>query len=90
MAGTLFIGLMSGTSLDGVDATLVEFNSNQAPKVIATHFLAYPAELRDQILALQHPTYNELEVTSLVANQLAQLYADAVTRITRKSKNSSQ
>ncbi len=88
MAGSLFIGLMSGTSLDGVDVALVRFNSQidaaSGAKLLHTHFLAYPSELRKQILALQHPTYNELEVTSLVANQLATLYAEAVNTLLAK------
>ncbi|MGB2832219.1 MAG: anhydro-N-acetylmuramic acid kinase [Methylotenera sp.] len=89
MAGELFIGLMSGTSLDGVDVALVEFDDtpginfedNQQPRVVKTHFLAYPHDLRSQILALQHPTENELEVTALVGNRLAQLYAEAVNQL---------
>jgi anhydro-N-acetylmuramic acid kinase len=78
MAVELFIGLMSGTSLDGVDAALVEFKANQPLHVLHTHFLSYPASLRAEILALQHPTENELETTALLANTLARLYADAV------------
>ncbi|MGB4811563.1 MAG: anhydro-N-acetylmuramic acid kinase [Methylophilaceae bacterium] len=80
-AGELYIGLMSGTSLDGVDAVLVEFKQSHIPKVIATHFVSYPTNLREQILALQHPTINELEITCKMGNQLAQLYAKAINEL---------
>lgn len=91
MAGKLFIGLMSGTSLDGVDVALVEFNDSgfngnglnhkEHPHVLHTHFLAYPQSLRSQLLTLQHPTDNELETTAILANTLARLYATAVTQM---------
>lgn len=81
MASELFIGLMSGTSLDGVDAALVTFNHAQQPQLLKTHFAAYPADLRTQILALQHPTANELEATAQMGNILAHLYADAVNAL---------
>ena len=81
MAGELFIGLMSGTSLDGVDVALVEFDEARQVHVLQTHFLAYPSALRAQILALQHPTDNELETTALLGNTLARLYADAVNQL---------
>ncbi len=89
MHNVLFIGLMSGTSLDGVDVALVEFNNNDSVasgqiRLLDTHFLAYPASLRAQILALQHPTANELETTALMGNALAKLYAEAVNQLLAK------
>lgn len=86
MAKALFIGLMSGTSLDGVDAVLVEFDAKHHTNtlqahVVHTHFLPYSAKLRTAILALQHPADNELEATALIGNQLASLYAQAVNAL---------
>lgn len=80
----LFIGLMSGTSLDGVDAALVAFNSD-SPQVIATHFSPYPQAVRASVLALQYPANNELETSALLANTLAKLYAEAVHGLLAKA-----
>lgn len=73
----LFIGLMSGTSLDGVDAVLVSHQAQQFTQ-LGQHFTPYPTELRQQLLALHTPAVNELHTAALVANQLSGLYADAV------------
>ncbi|OIQ96927.1 anhydro-N-acetylmuramic acid kinase [mine drainage metagenome] len=86
MTEDLFIGLMSGTSLDGIDVALVDFNNDgsdptQQKPALQTFFLPYPPSLRTQILALQHPTTNELEITELISNQIAQLYAEAVNQL---------
>ncbi len=88
-AGELFIGLMSGTSLDGIDVALVKFDQTaQLPHVLHTHFLAYPSALRTAILALQHPTENELEATELISNSLSRLYAEAVNQLLMDTKTS--
>lgn len=50
-AGEFFIGLMSGTSMDGVDAALVEFGSHSC-KVRASTATPYPDALRTQLLQL--------------------------------------
>lgn len=69
---------MSGTSLDGVDAALVEFCDAQ-PILRATYFCSYGAELREQLLALHYPGHNELDRASVLSNRLSHLYAEAVT-----------
>lgn len=77
---------MSGTSLDGVDVALTRINVTDAITgnsfaLLHTHFVAFPAMLREQLLTLHHPSDNELETTALVANELAQLYATAVNEL---------
>jgi anhydro-N-acetylmuramic acid kinase len=83
MQRELFIGIMSGTSLDGVDVALTAFDSHGC-KLMATQFLAYPAAIKSALLTLHFPSENELEQSQLMANQLAKLYAQAVNMLLEK------
>lgn len=47
----LYIGMISGTSVDGIDCALVDFSANY-PKLLAAHCEPYPAALRRDILRL--------------------------------------
>ncbi len=76
----LFIGIMSGTSLDGVDVALVRFD-NDTCHLENMHFAPYPAALKFELLALHSPSANELEATVLMGNRLAEVYADAVNNL---------
>ena len=73
----LYIGLMSGTSMDGIDAVLSDFSGGR-PAVLADFALPYPAGLREELLALQTPGDNELDRAARLGNMLADLYAAAV------------
>jgi anhydro-N-acetylmuramic acid kinase len=84
MTSQLYIGIMSGTSLDGVDATLCDF-SGEYCKVLGTHFLPYPAEIKSELITLHFPSQNELENTAIMANKLAKLYALATNDLLRIS-----
>ena len=54
----LYIGLMSGTSLDGVDGVLVQWNAAQQIQVVGYASQAFPAALRQELLALNTPQGN--------------------------------
>ncbi|MVW78339.1 anhydro-N-acetylmuramic acid kinase [Bordetella sp. 02P26C-1] len=80
-AGRLYIGLMSGTSLDGADGVLVRLGdpgTSQSPEVLATAALAMPASLRDELYALNRPGDDELHRAALASQELAKLYARTV------------
>lgn len=79
-AAPLFVGLMSGTSLDGVDAVLVDLTDN-LPRTLATIWLPYSPDLRRQALQLQAPGNDEIGAAALLSNQLATCYAQAVRKL---------
>ena len=77
---------MSGTSLDGIDAALVDFTAapntpasrSLTPQTLATHYVPFETSLRAKLLALQAADINEIERGALAANQLTRAYAAAV------------
>lgn len=76
----LFIGLMSGTSLDGVDGVLADFNTS--PLSVRAHAsAALTPTLKAELLALNQPGHNELHRAALAANALMRVYADVVKQL---------
>ncbi|WP_137924136.1 anhydro-N-acetylmuramic acid kinase [Cupriavidus sp. 2SB] len=85
-----FIGLMSGTSMDGADGVLVDFTAAQ-PMVLAAAHLPFPDSLREAFAALQQPGEDEIHREAMAANGLARVYAACVEALLRESDiNASQ
>lgn len=75
---------MSGTSLDGVDAALVEFNGDQM-RLVETCYRPMDGELRQELMQLQQPGDNELARAAIAGNALSALYAAAVEELLGKA-----
>ncbi|WP_181456263.1 anhydro-N-acetylmuramic acid kinase, partial [Burkholderia multivorans] len=69
-ADGIYFGLMSGTSMDGVDGVAVRFAAGNAPVVLAQACVGFAQSLRDALFALQQPGDNEIERESLAANAI--------------------
>ena len=76
----LYIGLMSGTSMDGVDGVLFDFSTAQ-PKVLQYACAPLPPPLRTELGALNLAGDNELHRAALAANALVRVYADMVVQL---------
>jgi anhydro-N-acetylmuramic acid kinase len=78
---SLYIGLMSGTSLDGIDAVLAKIETSGEACLLGSLSAAFSPELRKALLDLQTPGPNEIHRENQAANALAIAYADTVKHL---------
>lgn len=78
----LYVGLMSGTSLDGVDGVLADVTASDV-RVQAHAHRPFDPDLRAELLALNRSGVDELHRAALAANAVADAYADVVAALLR-------
>ncbi len=89
---TSCIGLMSGTSLDGVDGVLVQWggDSGSTMRIVCHSHEPLAPELRQELLALQQPGNNEWHRAALAGNGVARAYAAVVLKLLSQGHTRSQ
>jgi len=85
---SVFLGLMSGTSLDGIDGVAVSWPDDSAPAMQLRGHVHHPfdAPLRERLLSLHEPRSDELEAAAAAALSVAHAYADVVDELLARSR----
>mgnify|MGYP001950690443 CR=1 FL=1 len=73
----IYLGLMSGTSCDGIDVAVVEISGEEV-NCLATNFQAYPKDIKNDLLSIIAGRSVTARQLSQLDCQLARLYAEAV------------
>lgn len=75
----LYLGVMSGTSLDGLDIALIE--QREQLRLLATHYIPMPKDLRQQLLDLCASGPDEIARAALAENHWATLAAEGIKHL---------
>ena len=78
-----YIGLMSGTSLDGVDGVIVD---GKAQKVIGQNYLPYSEQLKDSLRQLTQSGQTSLKNLAEIDIQVAEVFADTALLLLSNAK----
>jgi anhydro-N-acetylmuramic acid kinase len=85
MPSSYFIGLMSGTSLDGVDGVLAQIDDAGLLHVLAHDFAPFDHTFRSDLLSLNQSGTDELHRSALAGNAIARHYAEVVGALLQKT-----
>jgi anhydro-N-acetylmuramic acid kinase len=84
-ASALYLGLISGTSADSIDAVLVRF-SDSGPQLLASHAHPWPPILRDRMLALaQGEDALDVDAFGRLDVEIGHCFADAALQLLEQS-----
>jgi anhydro-N-acetylmuramic acid kinase len=80
-----YVGLMSGTSCDGVDAVVADFANDRVQTLGHVH-VPFSSSLREQLQSLTQSGNDEIERLGDVSVALARVYAEATLALLAKTK----
>lgn len=84
----LFIGLMSGTSMDGIDAALVEID-DESINLLASHSQAIPDQLKEKLQLLSIDSeLASIDMLGETDSQLGDVFSEAVSSLLAKTEYS--
>lgn len=87
MADPLYVGLMSGTSVDAIDCALARCGGSGV-QLLATHQHAIGEQTRKRIAAISHPGDDEIERMGVLDRELGELFADATLELLSRTDTS--
>jgi len=86
-----YIGLMSGTSLDGVDGVLVQMGEhedepgNEEIEQLAASYFPFSSDIRASLFALQFSGFDEIHRVAQASNQIVLVYAECVLHLLKSA-----
>ena len=80
-----YIGVMSGTSLDGIDVVIAEFDKSHLPHIEAAETYPFTSELRYQLQQLITNGYCELQQLGQLDIQTGHQYAEHINNLLRQT-----
>ena len=81
----LYIGLMSGTSLDAIDAVLIDFSTDQTPTLISAYNHPIPAAVRSEIELICQPGTDEINRMGSLDRRVGELFAEAAHALLKQA-----
>lgn len=80
-----YIGLMSGTSMDAIDAVAASISTENKLMLRATHQERYPADVKKRLHALRNGVESDIEFAAGLDSEVGELFAQAAQHVQRKA-----